>query len=139
MTPVAEESSRSSKASKTLSREGTVNRTSSSIRRLDETRTTDSSKKKRGSGISSGLKNKEDDLIEEKSDRSESSFSRRSKEENLAVSREITVDVDNQHREVSSRSDEEGRSVNANKIEYDTDAVSLTSEHARTEINGTFL
>ena len=137
MTPVVEESSRSSKASKILSREGTLNRTSGSIKRGGESLGSLSPRKREETQTSLDMKIKEETLIEEKPEETLSSMSRRSKSETVVVSRELTTDGVSQDDEINVVLVEEERSPNENLEEHDIDTASVTSGNVIIDKNGT--
>ena len=132
MTPVVEESSRSSKASKILSREGTFNRTSSSVKTGAASLAPGSPKRREETQTS--LRIKEETLIEEKNEGTLSSMSKRC--ESAAGNRETTTDSISQHGEIDGISSEKENSLTV--IQDDPNTVPVTSENVVDDTNGTF-
>lgn len=137
MTPVAEESSRSSKASKSLSREGTLNLTSSSFKRKDKNRPSISSRKEEIQ-ISSSLKKTQEVLIKETGDGLQSvTLTEREgsrKSDDLALG--VQANEDNRSSIVAGLDENGKSSVAEGQKEPGHDAPSMTSENSANENNG---
>jgi len=130
MTPLVEESSRSSKASKMLSREGTLNLTSSSIKRRAESVVSGSPKKREETQISMDLKMKERTLIEEKGEGALSPLQGRSKsEESAEVNRGVEIGQVSQDEEPDEVLNEKERSIGGILEGTNVEAENVSSEN----------
>lgn len=134
MTPVVEESSRSSKASRILSREGTFNRTSSSVKTGAASLASGSPKKREETQMSLEMKIKDDTLIEEKDEGTLSSLSKRC--ESVVVNWDTTTGGISQHGEINAILNEKESSLTG--IQDDTNTVSVTSANVMVDANGMF-
>ena len=140
MTPVVEESSRSSKASKMLSREGTLNLTSSSIKRGAESVVSGSPKKREETQISMDLKMKEGTLIEEKGEETLSPLQGRSKsEDRTGISIEVTIGQMSRQDEPDGILSEKERSVNGILEGSNVDVENASSANVVPDAIGEFL